>query len=83
MYVGQALKQKFQLVFVQTLVALTTKVMADILIELLAQQLVLAFQLEVFLRHSGVLRLQRGDTRTQFFELFEQHRVGHGSLTRA
>ena len=56
--------------------------MADILVELLAQQLVLIFQLEIFLRHPGVLRLQRGDSGTQFLKLFEQCRVGHASLTR-
>jgi len=75
------LQQKFQLVFIQSLVALTTEVMTDILVELLAQQLVLVFQPDIFLRHPGVLRLQRGDTRTQFLKLFEQRRVGHASLT--
>jgi hypothetical protein len=35
------LQQQFQLVFVQTFIALTTEVMADILVELLAQQPVL------------------------------------------
>jgi hypothetical protein len=65
------LQQKFQLVFIQSFVALTTEIMADILVELLAQQLVLGFQLEIFLRHPIVLRLQRGETRTQFFKLLE------------
>jgi hypothetical protein len=62
-------------VFIQTFIALTTKVMADILIKLLAQQPVLVLQ-------PGVLRLQRGDTRTHLFILFEQRGVGRASLTR-
>jgi hypothetical protein len=30
---------------------------------------------------TDVLRLQRGDTRTQFFNFFEQRGVGHTYLT--
>ena len=48
--------------------------MTDILVELLPQQPVLGLQ-------PGVLSLQRNDTRTQFFNFFEQRGVGHTSLT--
>jgi hypothetical protein len=46
--VGQTLQQQFQLVFVQTFIALTAEVMADILIELLAQQPVLGSNAGIF-----------------------------------
>jgi hypothetical protein len=42
---------------VQAFIALTTEVVADVLVELLAQQLVLSLQ-------PGVIRLQRDDTCT-------------------
>jgi hypothetical protein len=41
--VGQTLQQQFELALVQTFIALTTEVMADILVELLPQQPVLQF----------------------------------------
>jgi hypothetical protein len=65
---GQALQQQFQLVLVHPFVALTAEVMADILVELLAQQ--------------PVLRLQRGDTRTHLVKLLEERGVRHLALTR-
>ena len=60
--IGQTLQQQFQLVFVQTFIAPTTEVMADILIEFLTQQ--------------PVLQFQRDDTRTQLIYLLKQRGVG-------
>jgi hypothetical protein len=66
---GQALQQKFQLVFVQSFIALSAEVMADVVVELLTEQPVLGLQ-------PGVIRLQRDDTRTQLIYLLKQRGVG-------
>ena len=79
--IGQALQQQFQLMSVQSLVALAAKVMTDILVEFLAQQPVLLLQTRILFAQAGVVGLQRGDTRTQFFHFLEQRGVGHASLT--
>ena len=71
-----------QLQFVQTFIALTAKVMTDILVEFLAQHPVLVLKPDIFLLDRGVLCFQRGDADTQFFNLLEQRSVVHVILTR-
>jgi len=62
------------LLFVQTFIALTAEVMADLLIQFLAQRPILVFP-------SGVVRFQFGDAGTQFFKLLQQSGVWRVTLT--
>ena len=62
--VGQSLQQQFQLLRGERFVAPAAEVMPDIMLQLLPESLVLLLQ-------PGVLRFQRGDAATQFFELLE------------
>jgi hypothetical protein len=55
--------------------------MPDKTVEFLAQQTVLFSQTRILLSQTGVVGLQRSDTRTQLFDFLEQRGVGHATLT--
>ena len=78
----QALQQQLHLMFVQPFVALAPKVMANVMVQLLAQQPVLLLQLLLRNFQTAVLRLHSQQARAQLFELLPERRGVHWEYGR-